>query len=831
MGSTIQDLRLAVRLLRKSPEFAAVSIAVLALGIGGNAAIFTLVNRIMLRPLPYPEPDRLMVLSLTAAPKGSRVVSDGDALPWSYPKYRAYRAEQRTFADLSAFGEDAVNLSGGGGNPERVRIEYVSGGYFSMLGIRVVAGRLLGDADDAAAAGPAAVIGAGLAARRFGTAAAAIGRTVSLNGVPVTIAGVAPADFSGLTGSAVAWVPLSLSPRLMYDSALSEAQNHWLQVVGRRATGVSVSAARNAVERAGRSLAAAFPLAARFDDGSVWGARSLPLREARRDPGLRRSLIVLFAAVGAVLLLACSNLAALLLARGAARRHEIAVRLSLGATAGRIRRQLLTESALLAALGGAIALPLATWGSRALVAFSPTRAGGSDVRATELIDLAGATVDLRVFAFTAAVSIATGIVFGLVPAWHVSHRSPADALRDSVARGTRRSAGRSLVVAGEIALALVLVLGAGLLARTFAALARAPLGFEPDRVLTFSFQQTDATFDSKRAPAFHTAILERVSAIPGVRSAGLDLCAPLSDACNRTGIRMLDGRQTSPGTLPRIGVHLVSPGYFATLSIPLRAGRLFTAADRAGSPRVVIVDETAARKLWPDGRAVGRRIGLGQGGFEDGEEAEVVGVVADVRYGRIDAAPTLDAYMPDLQYAFPWAVVSVRAWGDPAALLPAVRATVRSVDPLLPVDDVRTLRRRVADALSGARFAAALLGGFALFAVALAALGIYGLLARSVAERSREIGIRMALGASRSDVLRMMLRWSSAVTAAGIAAGMVLFAFASRALAALLFGVRAADPATIGVVVAFVAAVAVAASLLPAARASRIDPVQALRES
>jgi len=831
MRTILHDFRFAARLLRKSPGFTAVSVAILALGIGANAAIFTLVNRVMLRPLPYPEPDRLMLLSLTATGRGMKNLAGGESLPWSYPKYRLFRGIDRDFDRVAAFGEDAVNLSGGG-EPERVHLEYVSGDYFAILGIRASAGRLLGDVDDRSSAPPAALVGAGLAARRFGAPAAAVGRTVSLNGVPVAIAGVVPAEFPGLTGSASVWVPLSLSPRLMYDTALSEEGNHWLDVVGRRRTGVSDAAARAGVGRAGRRIAAAFPVPARFDDGSVWGARALPLREARQDPWLRRSLTILFASVGAVLLLACGNLAALLVARGAARRHEIAVRLSLGATAGRIRRQLLTESVLLAAIGGAIGLELAMWGSRLLVAFAPTRAGNPAVWAGELLDLARAAVDIRVLLFAAALTITTGILFGLVPAWGVSHHSPAEALRESATRASRRTfAGRSLLVAGEIALALVLVLGAGLLAKTFGALARVPLGFDPDRVVAFAVRPPDAGFDEKKASAFHRALLDRVSEIPGVRSAGLDLCAPLSGACNRTGIRMLDGQKLRPGTRPPIGIHFVSTGYFPTLSIPLRAGRLFTAADRAGSPRVVVVNETAARRLWPDGRAVGRRLGLGQGGFEDGEQAEVVGVVADVRYGTIDAPPTLDAYIPDLQYAFPASVVAVRASGDPVALLPALRAAVRSVDPQLPVDDVRTLRRRVADALSAARYAAALLGGFALFAVALAALGVYGLLAQAAAERSHEIGIRMALGASRGDVLGMMLRWSSAVTAAGIGGGALLFAAVSRALAALLYGVGAADPATLAGVTAFVASVAIAASVFPAARASRIDPVQALRES
>ncbi|HET9793530.1 MAG TPA: ABC transporter permease [Thermoanaerobaculia bacterium] len=825
-----QDFRFAARLLRKSPGFAAVSIAVLALGIGGNAAIFTLVNRVMLRPLPYPEPERLMALSLTASGRGMKNLAASDALPWSFPKFRMLREIDRDFERLAAFGEDALNLAGTG-EPERVRVEYASGDYFPMLGVRAQAGRLLSPTDDSAGAAPAALLADGLARRRFGSPAAAVGRIVSLNGIPVTVVGVAAPGFSGLGGAAALWVPLALAPRLLYPSALAEAGDHWLDVVGRRRAGVTDSAALAEISAAGLRIAEAFPVPARFNDGSVWGARAVPLGEARKDPWVRRALTILLAAIGAVLLLACGNLAALLVARGAARRHEIAVRLSLGATAGRIRRQLLAESLLLAGAGGALGLEIALWGSRALVAFAPSRPGETGLSAGELLDLSRAAVDLRVVAFTAALALATGVLFGLVPAWRASRGMPGEFLRDSSARGSRRfGKGRSAVVAAEIGLALTLVLGAGLLARSFGALSRVPLGFEPAHVIAFSIKPPETALDEKSTPPFHAALLARISAIPGVRDAGIDLCAPLSGRCNRTGIRQLDGARHAPGTLPPIGIHFVSTGYFSTLSIPLRAGRPFTAADRAGAPRVVIVNETAARRLWPDGRAVGRRIGLGQGGFEDGEQAEVVGVVADVRYGGVDAPPTLDAYIPDLQYAFGASTIFVRFTGNPAGAVPALRAAVRSVAPDLPIDDVRTLGARVADALSSARFAAALLGGFALFATALAALGIYGLLAQAASERSREIGIRLALGATPRTVLAMMLRWSAAVTAAGIAGGAILFALVSRTLGALLFGVRPGDPSTVAVVGGFVAAVAIGASLLPAARAAKTDPVRALRD-
>jgi predicted permease len=830
MHDILQDIRFALRLLRKSPGFTAVSVAILALGIGANTAIFTLVNRVMLRPLPYPRPDELMSISLTAKSPAMHALAGGDELPFSYLKFRSLCESDRAFSAIAGFSDDEANWTGAG-DPERVHIEFVTGRYFDLLEIRPEAGRFLADADDTPGAAPAIVVSAGLARRHFGTAAAAVGRTLSLNRIRLTVAGVAPSDFAGVGGTAQAWVPMATAPSMKYPSVLSEAQDHWFQAVGRRRAGVTEAGARQEIAAVGRRVALAYPTPEKYDDGSVWGAAAIPLEEARRDPTLRRSLIVLLAAVGAVLLLASGNLAALLLARGAARRHEIAVRVALGASSGRIRRQLLAESLLLAALGAVAGMGTAILGTRVLVAMAPPRVFDTGVSASELLELSNAAVDGRVLIFTSILAIGAGLLIGIVPAWRAARLDPGETLKNTAGRTTARARrGRAILAGAEIALSLVLLLGGGLLVRSLLSRYGVPLGFRPEGVITFSI--TSSEFGTSKGNALlHERLVREITAIPGVENAAIDVCSPLSPGCNRTRVKRIDGRPIPTGQRDAIGVHPVSAGYFRTLGIRLRQGREFGADDRAGAPRVAIVNETAARRLWPGKNPIGRRFELGMGNFEEGEQAEVVGVVGDVHYGRVEAEPIADAYLPEQQAAFPDAAVAVRTKGDPATFRPAIRDAVRRVDPELPTYEWRTLRERVSGALAAPRFAAALLVGFALFAVALAALGIYGLLAQVADERTREIGIRIALGATASDVFGMMLRWSALIAAGGIAAGLLLFAPVSRALGAMLFGIPPSDPATIGLVVVFLGAVAMIASLVPARRAARTDPVDALRQA
>ena len=829
MRETFQDLRFALRLLRKSPGFAAIAVAILALGLGANTAIFTLVNRVMLRPLPYPRPGELMALSLTASGPGMQALASGDELPFSYPKFRTLVESARAFSAIAGFSDDEANLTGAG-DPERIRIEFVTGRYFDVLEIRPLAGRFLAGADDAAGAAPAIVVSSDLAGRYFGSPPAAVGKVVSLNGVAVTVAGVARFPFAGAGGTARAWVPMALAPAMKYPAVLSEPGNHWFQAVGRRRPGVSGAAARRDVALAGRRVALAYPTPARFDDGSVWGASAVPFADARRDPLLRRSLSVLLAAVGALLLLVAGNLAALVLARGAARRHEIAVRVALGASPGRIRRQLLAESLLLAGLGAAAGIATAIAATRALVAIAPPRVFDTGVSASELLELSHAAVDGRVLAFTILLALAAGVLIGIVPAWRSARLDPGEALKTAgrTTAGARR--GRSILAGAEIALSLVLLLGGGLLVRSLLSRYRVPLGFRSEGVATFSITPSSSGTAPENS-LLHDRLVRAIAAVPGVESAAIDVCSPLSAGCNRTHVKRVDGRPAAPGHRETIGVHLVTAGYFRTLGIPMRRGRGFSAGDRAGAPRVAVVNETAARLLWPGQDPLGRRMELGMGDFKEGEQAEVVGVVGDVHYGRVEAAPIADAYLPDAQIAFPDAAIAVRTRGDPSDFRAAVREAVRRVDPNLPIAEWRTLRERVSGALAAPRFAAALMSGFALFAVLLAALGIYGLLAQVAAERTPEIGIRIALGAKASDIFGMMLRWSALIAAGGISAGLVLFAPVSRALGALLFGIPPSDPATIGGVVVFLGAVALAASLVPARRAARTDPLEALRQS
>ncbi len=829
MTGVFQDLRYAWRSLRKSPGFTAVAVAILALGIGANTAIFTLVNRIMLTPPPYPHPGGLMALSLTASSPGMRALAGRNEMPWSYLKFQTLCGTDRAFSAIAGFSDDEVNVSGAGVS-ERIRIEFVTGRYFDVLQVPASAGRLLGPADDSGSAHPAIVIGEPLARRYFGAASAAPGKALELNGVSVTVAGVGREGFTGVGGAAEIWVPMTLAPSMMYPEILSEVGNHWFQAVARRRPGVTAEAARREISAVGRRIALAYPTPPQYDDGSIWGATAVPLEDARRDPALRGSLTLLFAAVGAVLLLGSGNLAALLLARSSARRHEIAVRAALGASATRIRRHFLAESLVLSALGGSTGIAVAILATRALVAMAPPRVFDTGISASELLELSRAAVDGRIVLFGAVLSLGAGLLTGLIPAWRASRLDPGDVLKSSAGRAaTSARRGRSILAGGEIALSLLLALGSGLLVRSLVSRYRVPLGFRPDGVMTFSVTPSHSGSSPENA-SLHERLLTEIRSIPGVQSAAIDVCSPLSASCNRTRIKRIDGRPFAPGQREAIGVHLVSTEYFRTLEIPLRQGRLFGEGDRQGAPRVVILNDTAARRLWPGKNPIGRHLELGMGDFREGEQGEVVGVVGNVHYGRIETDPVADAYLPEQQVAFPDAAVAVRTRSDPDSYLPALREAVRRVDPNLPIYEWYTLRERVSGALAGPRFAATVLSGFAIFAVALAALGIYGLMAQATAERTREIGIRIALGASSSDVFGMILRWSSRIAAGGIAAGLALFAPVSRALGTLLFGIPAYDPATIGSVILLLVAVSLLASYVPARRAANVEPTVALRE-
>jgi predicted permease len=836
MNGITGDLRYALRALRKSPGYTALCVAALALGIGANGAIFSLVDTLMLRPLPYAEPERLALASLKVS--GERELGP-PRMPWSYPKLQTFAAEQRAFSEIAGFVADSANLVGVG-EPERLQLEMVSPAYFGILGVRPLAGRTLA-ADDARTGAPVvALIGEGLWRRRFGGDRAVLGRTLRLNRTPVTVVGVVPVGFAGLTGEAELWVPATAAASLWYPEALTEVGNHYLDVVGRLRPGVTPKQLAAEMARVGALVAAAHPMPEALEGGLVWSAGATPLAEARRDPIVRRALLVLLAAVGSVLLIACVNLGSLALARAASRRRDRAIRLAVGASTGRLVRQSLMESLVLALAGAAAGLLVAFGLVRGLAAVRPEAIGAWGVGSSELYDLAKAGVDARVTLFCMGLAVATTVLFGIGPAL-ASRRARLEVdLRAGGAslagRGGHGGAGltapRTLLVALQMTLALVLLTGSGLLLRSLWRLQHVPLGFTPQGVLSFSVSPPEGEYDGEATALFHDRLVERLAALPGVSVAAVGTCAPAGgDAgCSRTVVTSVDGRELPRASAPTTGVHKVSPGFFRALRVPLLAGRLFDERDRAGAARTVIVGETAARRLWPGQDPIGRRLQLGMGGLRGDVHGEVVGVVADVRFRRLEESRGVDLYLPDAQAGWPSTTVFLRTEGDPLALVAAARATVRAVDRNLPIYRVRTLEEQLGYALSKARFGSLLLAAFAGLALALAALGVYGSLAQSVHARRREIGVRMALGADRLQVERLVLRQGMAVALGGALAGTTLSMSVAGALGSLLFEVPARDPLTLAAAPALLLLVAAAACRLPARRAASVDPTVVLRQ-
>ncbi len=838
MSGLASDLRYALRSLRKSPGYSLLCVVALALGIGANGAIFSLVDALMLRPLPYPHPEQLTLAYLV--PGGAVRALGPERTPWSYPKVQTLVATQRAFSEIAAFVSDSVNLTGAG-EPERLQMEMVSPSYFHLLGVRAAAGRTFVAADGKAGDPVVAVVGEGLWRRRFGADPGLVGRTLHLGKVRVTVVGVVSGRFRGLTGEAEIWVPVTAAAELWYPQALTEVGNHYLEVVGRLHPGVTPGRLAAEMERVGAVVQRANPMPPEIDDGTVWGARAVSLAEARRDPTVRRALVVALAAVGAVLLIACANLAALALARAAGRRRDFAIRRAVGASGARLVRQALFESVLLALAGAAAGLVPAAWIVRGLAAIRPESLGTWGVGSAELYDLATAGLDLRVVLFCAVVAVATAVLFGIAPALATRRLQLASDLRAGGASVAGRAghsglhragASRGLLVAGQMALAMVLLVGAGLLVRSLWALQHVALGFEPDGVLTFALAPPSGAYDDSTAGPFHESLLERLRGLPGVETVALGGCPPASGeaGCNSTVLTSIDGRQVPPAPLIRLGWHKVSGDYFRALGVPVRAGRTFDAHDRDGAPRVVILNETAARRLFPGGDAVGHRLQMGTMGLSGDVHAEVIGVVDDVRYHRLEDEPTAEAYLPDAQVTLARTTVFVRSSGDPLALVPAVRAAVQGVDRELPIYRVRTLDEQLGFALSKARFGSLLLAVFALMALGLAAVGVYGILAQTVSARWREIGLRMALGAAGGEVERLVLRQGMAVALAGALAGVALALPATAALRSLLYGVPARDPWTLAGVTVLLLLVALIACVGPARRAARLDPARLLRQ-
>lgn len=814
----VQDLRHAARRMLRSPGFTAAAVGVLALGIGACSAVFSLVQAVLIRPLPFREPERLVWIWATR--------TDRDRAFFSIPDFLDYRASARTLQGMAAFGSWGANLTGGG-DPERLQGVRITPDAFRLLGVEAAAGRVLVPGDAGPGGSRSVLLGHGLWRRRFGGDPAAVGGSVTLDGETYTVVGVLPRGFT-LPGAEVE-IARPLVPES--DPRRGERGSNFLRVVARLGSGVTP-------EQAAADLGA---ICARLrsdhpgTNAKHTPPRLIPLRDEIAGiygPALR----ALLGAVACVLAVACANLAGLLLARSAARRREFAIRKALGATRARLVRQLLAESALLVSLGGGLGLLLAWWGVDLLLLLGPAdlpRSG--EVR-----------VDGVVLAFAAGISLLSGLAFGTAPAIAASRADLGEALKGGIpgraaggGAAGRLGAGRGgagLLVVVEVALSLVLLVGVGLLARSFARLQGVGAGFDTGGLLLARLSLPPSRYATPEGVAdFYDRAADRLARLPGVAAVGAASILPLSRLNARTDFTIAGKAPASPAEAPAAQNRWVSPGYFRALGIPIVAGREFTERDRAGAPWVAVVDRALARRYWGDEDPIGAHLRIDDGANRP-RDLEVVGVVGDVKHDGLDEDPTATLYAPLRQVpqgtvGFVAAGLSlvVRGASDPLALAPAVRRELRSVDADVPATGLRTMDQLLAASVAPRRFSLALVAAFAGAAVALAGMGLYALLAYSVACRTREIGIRLALGARGADLIRMVVGQAARPVACGVALGLAAAFGLTRSLSALLYRTDPADPATLLAAPLVMAVVALLASYVPARRAARVDPAIALR--
>ena len=798
-----QDVRFSLRQLRRNPAFTAIALVTLALGIGANTAIFSVVRGVLLRQLPYAEPDRLIRVFSHVA-RGRASVSAVD--------FRDWRSQSKTFGALAASEESTVNLTGSG-TPERFSQARVSANMFQLLGVRVQLGRAFLPGEDTPQAPRVVILSDGLWRSRFGADPGIVGKSITLDGYPTEVVGVAPPEMR-YPSVVDMWMTTRFTDRDLAETARGA---RWLDVIGRLAPGATTEQAQTEMNLIARRLELQDP---RHNAG--FATQLIPLRDEIVG-NVRPALIVLLAAVGLVLLIACANVASLMLGRTAARESELAIRTALGAGRGRLVRQLLTESCCLAAAGGVIGLGLALAGTRILVALAPA----------DIPRLYDVRIDAAVLLFTLGATAVAALCFGAIPAIQLSMAQTVLHLRTGD-RGSRSRPGsaraRNLLVVGEITLALMLLVGAGLLIKSFGRLREVNPGFQAARVSTFTVSLSPVKYpkiDQQRA--FADALLAAVHRIPAVDSAAVTFGLPLSGSSFQLSFDVAGRPAPPPNAEPRAQVRIVSPGYFATVGIPLVRGRAFGAGDRPGAPRVLIVSEETVRRFFPGEDPIGKRIDFGWNREGEHLSGEIVGVVGDVRQHGLTEGLTPHAYAAWNQWPLDEITVVMRSRGDPVQALAGARAAVLSLDRDIPVYDAFTLESLVDRALGQPRFYVLLLSLFASLAVVLAVVGIYGVIAYTVQQRTREIGIRIALGASQERVVGMVVRRGLGLAVLGITLGTAGALGLTRVLQTLLFGVSARDPVTFVAVALLLGGVALVASWLPARRAARVDPLAAMR--
>ncbi len=831
MQTIWQDLRYGARMLVKKPGFTLIAVITLALGIGANTAIFSVADKLLLRPLPVKDPHQLALIA------GESVNPNFRSTVFSYPDYVDYRDQNEVFSDLFAFTQTDVKF-GGGEQSDKIGIELVSGNYFDALGVAAAQGRVIRDEDNRAEdAHPVAVISYSCWHRRFGGQRGVVGQTLLLNGASYTVIGVAPAGFTGirLETPAEAWAPLMMRRQLLSATTSNfERKLFWLRLMGRLKPGVTMSKAQVSFDLTARRI---------WEANTSLSDRKLPFNEKRMllESGgrgmsslrhsLSETLKLLLAVVALLLALACANVTNLLLARATGRRKEMAVRRALGASRWQIIRQLLTESLLLACLGAGAGLLLAPWLYELLLAFQPSFV-------IERSTLQG-SLDARVLGFTALAAVVSGVFFGLVPAWQSARADLIPALKDaqpSSERGERRWNLRSTLVVAQVALALVMLVGAGLLVRSLQRLFSVDPGFRAENLLIIPIDLPRAAYAAAKDEAgmravgernnqYFAQLTERVKALPGVEAATTAGLTPFANVISKNGV-VIEGWQSGTGENIAIDSNRVGPGYHEVLGIPLALGRGFTEHDNANAPLVVMINEAMARAYFPNQSPLGKRFSLGPGR----PWLEIIGVTRDYRLHSLTEAPFPHFDLPALQHPYgAFARLVVRTKLDPLATLPAARKEALALNAQVEIHAPTTLFNEIKNSIAAARMASTLTSLFGLTALLLAGIGLYGVMSYAVSRRTREIGIRIALGAGRVDVLRLMLNQGLLLTGLGLALGLLVAVSLTHLVQTMLYGIGATDQLTFIAVTSLLAGVAVIACWLPARRATKVDPMVALR--
>jgi putative ABC transport system permease protein len=821
MNTLLKDIKYGIRLLAKTPSFTIVAVLSLALGIGANTTIFTLVNTVFFRPLPVNDPGTLMSLFTTDERNGAGVL--GPQLPMSRLNFDDYRNRNTVFSEIANMQGVGLSVSGNGEQPEQVFGLMVTGNYFDVLGVKAALGRTFhADEDADPGSHPVAVLSNAYWKTR-GSDLEVVGKKITLNGQSFAIIGVMPEGFYGtnIFGGPSLWIP-----RAMYDQMLTGTARQWFDSrralttngIARLKPGITPAQANAEIQAIGKALAESYP-----QENKQRGGVAVPFMDALIPVNQRATFSqaswLLMTVTGIVLLIACANLANLLLVRATGRQREVAIRLSLGADRGRLVRQLLTESLLLSIAGGLAAIAIGTWGKELIWSFRPPFLGGPGNTFVP-------SLDIRVLLFTFALSILTGLLFGIAPAIQIARSQLVSALKEQVAAPTPSSrlfSLRNILVAGQIALSLVALIGAGLFLKSLQNAQRIDPGFDASKLVVMAFDVGAQRMNQARGEDFFKRVLERVKTVPGVESAALASNLPFNGGFLRTVFVDGDEPKGDNGLLTL--TNTISTEYLKTEGISIVKGRDFTQADTVGAPLVAIINETMAKRFWPGQDPIGRTFHF----ISETEPRHVIGVARDSKYITIGENPQSSLYYPLAQNYTPQATLHVRVAGDPQALMGTIRKEVQSLEPTLPLTGVQTVTETISQTLWAPRMGASLLGIFGILALVLAAVGIYGVMSYTVNQRSREIGIRMALGASRNDVMGLVFRRGLILIGTGVTIGLAGSALLSKSVAALLFGVNARDIQTYAAVSVLLAAVAMIASYLPARRGTRVDPVTTLR--